>query len=92
MKSVAPSCPLNSFSASLSALGKVMDWVIFNGRFGGVATDIFVPVGAVMGIYARENGQGMVFDAEEGSNETPPDATPPSPVKPEKRPSLKIVR
>ena len=78
--------------------GAVMDLnisneaVIFNGRFGGVATDIFVPVGAVMGIYARENGQGMVFDAEEAPDETPPENPPPSPVKPEKRPSLKIVR
>ncbi len=78
--------------------GAVMDLnisneaVIFNGRFGGMATDIFVPVGAVMGIYARENGQGMVFDAEEAVDETPPDDNPPSPVKPEKRPSLKIVR
>ena len=29
-----------------------------------------------MGIYARENGQGMVFDAEEASDETPPDDVP----------------
>ncbi len=78
--------------------GAVMDLnisneaVLFNGRFGGVATDIFVPVGAVMGIYARENGQGMVFDAEEGGDEPPPDETPPPAVKSEKRPSLKIVR
>ena len=33
--------------------------VSFNGRFGGVATDVYVPVAAVIGIYARENGQGM---------------------------------
>ena len=63
--------------------------VAFNGRFGGVATDVFVPVSAVVGIYARENGQGMVFDPEEVSN--PPDDTPPDP-EPEKRPSLKIVK
>jgi stringent starvation protein B len=62
----------------------------FNGRFGGVATDIFVPVAAIVGIYARENGQGMVFDPEESS--TPPDDTPPGPDKPEKRPTLKIVK
>ena len=62
----------------------------FNGRFGGVATDIFVPVAAVVGIYARENGQGMVFDPEESVN--PPDDTPPGPDKPERRPSLKIVK
>ena len=39
----------------------------FNGRFGGVATDIYVPIAAVVGIYARENGQGMVL-----SRRTPP--------------------
>lgn len=63
--------------------------VSFNGRFGGVATDIFAPVAAVVGIYARENGQGMVFDPED--NLTPPDDTTPSPDKPD-RPTLKIVK
>lgn len=62
----------------------------FNGRFGGVATDVFVPIAAVVGIYARENGQGMVFDPEEVVG--PPDDTPPDPGRPEKRPSLKIVK
>jgi stringent starvation protein B len=64
--------------------------VAFNGRFGGVATDVYVPISAVVGIYARENGQGMVFDPEEAV--TPPDDTPPEPDKLEKRPSLKIVK
>ena len=63
--------------------------VAFNGRFGGVATDVFVPISAVGGIYARENGQGMVFDPED--NLTPPDDTTPTPDKPE-RPTLKIVK
>lgn len=64
--------------------------VAFNGRFGGVATDVFVPISAVVGIYARENGQGMVFDPEEAAE--PPDDTPPDPDKAEKRPALKIVK
>lgn len=64
--------------------------VAFNGRFGGIATDVFVPISAVVGIYARENGQGMVFDPEEVI--ASPDDTPPEPDKPEKRPSLKIVK
>lgn len=67
------------------------DAVGFNGRFGGVATDIYVPVNAVIGIYARENGQGMVFEPEE-SGVAPPDDEPPDPTKPEGRPSLKIVK
>ncbi|MEH6568165.1 MAG: ClpXP protease specificity-enhancing factor [Halioglobus sp.] len=70
------------------------DAVSFNGRFGGVATDIYVPVAAVIGIYARENGQGMVFDAEDNPDDgdTPPDDTPTSPSRPEGRPSLKVVK
>lgn len=65
--------------------------VFFNGRFGGVATDIYVPISAVIGIYARENGQGMVFEPEEGPE--PPDDSPPEPDKPsDGRPSLKIVK
>ena len=64
--------------------------VSFNGRFGGVAADVFVPITAVVGIYARENGQGMVFDPEETVD--PPDDTPPEPGKAESRPSLKIVK
>ncbi len=66
------------------------DSMAFNGRFGGVATDIYVPIAAVVGIYARENGQGMVFEPEESTG--PPDEPPPDPIKPEGRPSLKIVR
>lgn len=62
----------------------------FNGRFGGVAEDVYVPVAAIVGIYARENGQGMVFEPEEAPE--PPDETPPEPDKPEGRPSLKIVK
>ena len=54
--------------------------ISFRGRFGGIATDIRAPVGAVMGIYARENGRGMVFEAEptpspprdDGGSATPP--------------------
>jgi stringent starvation protein B len=41
------------------------DCVSFNGRFGGRPVDVFIPVAAVLGIYARENGQGMAFEPEE---------------------------
>lgn len=67
--------------------------VSFNGRFGGVAADVYVPIAAVVGIYARENGQGMVFDPEE-SSEPPPDEPPPEPTRKagDARPALKIVK
>lgn len=66
------------------------DAMAFNGRFGGVATDIYVPIPAVVGIYARENGQGMVFEPEEST--PPPDEPQPDPIKPKGGPALKIVK
>jgi stringent starvation protein B len=49
-----------SFDAT-SALKLGNEVIEFKGRFGGVARDIYVPVGRVLAIYARENGQGMAF-------------------------------
>lgn len=45
----------------------------FDARFGGMAHHVTVPMTAVLGIYARETGEGMIFsDAE--SEPTPPPA------------------
>ena len=41
------------------------------GRFGGVPHEIIVPIAAVIGIFAKENGQGLVFQGQE-STPTPP--------------------
>jgi stringent starvation protein B len=37
------------------------DAVMFNARFSGQPMTITVPVNAILAIYARENGQGMLF-------------------------------
>lgn len=37
----------------------------FSARFGGVSQDLYVPMSAVLGLYSRENGQGLFFDPEE---------------------------
>lgn len=37
------------------------DWISFKARFGGVAREIWVPVGNVIGIFGRESGEGMGF-------------------------------
>lgn len=76
------------------------EWISFNGRFGGSPTDVLLPVGAVLGVYARENGQGMVFEPEPlpsatGSDDdapTDPSEPPPGPRNGGGRPSLKIVK
>ncbi len=38
--------------------------IVFSARFGGVSQHLYVPMGAVKGIFARENGQGMFFELE----------------------------
>ncbi len=69
--------------------------VSFSARFGGIPTNIYVPCSGVLGIYARENGQGMIFEPE--SNPEPPQPTKPekqteAPKAEGKRPSLKVVK
>lgn len=84
---------LNISPSAVIELNISNEAVMFNGRFGGVPSDIMVPVSAVIGIYARENGQGMVFEPEEPpEGPEPPDTDPDAPTKPEGRPSLKIVK
>ncbi len=60
----------------------------FAARFSGVSASIFVPVNAIMAIYASENGQGMVFSEEDPQQPIPPS----DPTEPPKRPSLKVVK
>ena len=62
----------------------------FNARFGGRPTDVFVPIAAVLAVYARENGQGMMFppDEDKGGDEPPPDRPQPT----DGRPALKVVK
>jgi stringent starvation protein B len=38
------------------------DAIVFSARFGGVPHNIYVPMGSVKGVFARENGQGMFFE------------------------------
>lgn len=79
------------------------DTVEFNARFSGVSHRIRVPCDAVMGIYARETGQGMVFTDEPpspppedttpgGGDERPPGGDAPRPPRKGGRPSLKVVK
>jgi stringent starvation protein B len=61
---------------------------------------IWIPPIAVLGIYARENGRGMVFpeepadeSAEASAAAAPPERDPEPPSgPPRERPSLKVVK
>ena len=69
------------------------DWILFRGRFGGVAYDISVPVEAVLGVVAKENGEGMWFPKEDSRPEPPePPASPPEPPTGDGKPSLRVVK
>jgi len=47
----------------------------FDARFAGVVHRVHVPMRAVLGVYARETGEGMVF-SESDADPTPPDQPP----------------
>jgi stringent starvation protein B len=49
------------------------DCIEFDARFAGVAHHVRVPMSAVLGVYARETGEGMIFSEAEGEP-TPPEA------------------
>ncbi|HET7131810.1 MAG TPA: ClpXP protease specificity-enhancing factor [Gammaproteobacteria bacterium] len=79
------------------ALGNAM--ITFETRFGGVPRRLALPIDAVLGIYARENGQGMLFpdepapDAPPPSSDTPPPSgSAPAPSGDGGRPKLKVVK
>lgn len=59
---------LNISVDATSALRLGNDYIEFKARFGGVARDILVPVGRVVAIFSRENGQGMAFPVQESSD------------------------
>ena len=48
------------------------DEVSFSGRFGGASMAVRVPIGAVLAIYARETGQGMIFADDDADPPTDP--------------------
>jgi stringent starvation protein B len=89
---------LNISYSATSRLDLANDAISFDARFGGVPRTVRVPVAAVLGIYARETGEGLVFPTDEytppGDDPKPePPAPPETPSPPPAgRPSLKIVR
>lgn len=89
---------LNVSTHATSGLALGNDFVRFRARFGAATYDVSVPVAAVLGIYARETGQGMIF-SEADAPPPPPDSPPPStdgsPTNTDSKrgkPTLKVVK
>ena len=91
---------LNVSPTAVRGLSISNEYLEFSARFGGVPRQVTVPIMAVLAIYAKENGQGMVFGSEPGG-EPESQGGEESGKKPEKssskaaakgKPSLKVVK
>ncbi|TVP56048.1 MAG: ClpXP protease specificity-enhancing factor [Halomonadaceae bacterium] len=91
---------LNISASAVQQLAVDNEALSFSARFGGVPMQVWVPIRAVMAIYAKENGQGMVFGHEPGSpdpdQESPlkgeSQSAPQSDEKASKKPTLTVVK
>ena len=70
---------LNASYTATAGLQIKNDEVSFSARFERTPFEVSVPVHAVLGIYARETGQGMIFSDDE-------------PAPKPRRPRLKVVK
>lgn len=83
------------------------DLIQFAARFGGVSRECSIPMSAVRGVFARENGEGMFFQGQaaepaaaddagreaDSSPPTPPQPGSPAPASPNARKShLQVVK
>lgn len=89
---------LNCSWSATNALRLGNDEVTFGARFGGVAHSVFLPIAAVLGIYAHETGEGIVFTADDLAG-AEPEEPPPTPSTPspgdgaaDRRARFKVVK
>ena len=72
------------------------DLIQFAARFGGVSRECSIPVDAVTGVFAKENGQGLFFPREAAADgaqaATTPDITPPATTPSGGKPKLQIIK
>jgi len=54
---------LNISSSAVGSRSMTNEAISFKARFNGISEKINVPCGAVLTIYAQENGEGMFFDS-----------------------------
>lgn len=89
---------LNVAPMAIGALILGDEEITFSARFSGKSMSIYFPIEAVLAVYAKENGQGMMFSEDDGAvssdSEDDPDPDPdsgPGSSK-AKRPSLRVVK
>jgi stringent starvation protein B len=87
---------LNVSSNATSMLSLGNDVVRFRARFGAATYDVSVPIVAVLGIYARETGQGMIFSEADTPPQPPAPPSEPAPTTTGEgkrtKPTLKVIK
>lgn len=74
---------LNLSTSATQRLQLKNDGVQFDARFSGIVHHVKVPIQAILGIYARETGEGMVFSESDPEGPSPPsDPSDPGPETP----------
>lgn len=61
---------LNTSPGAVRDLDLSNDYISFKARFSGQSMHVYFPVEAVLAIYAKENGRGMIFQEEEQDSKT----------------------
>ncbi len=84
---------LNLSPSAIQNLEMTNDYISFSARFNGVGQEIYCPMASILAIYARENGEGMMFN-QESENATDTDDSAEGTGQPKKpnRPGLKVVK
>jgi len=85
---------LNLSPSAIQNLEMTNEYLSFSARFNGVAQDIYCPMDSILAIYARENGEGMMFNSEPDQSQETGDPAADATAKSKKaNPSgLKIVK
>lgn len=89
---------LNISPSAVRDLEMDNEYVSFVARFSGVSQAVLVPIEAVQAIYARENGQGMMFpesdpdEHEPGDDEDSDDSAARKSGPRRGKPNLKVIK
>jgi len=83
---------LNVAPMAVQGLILADDIISFNARFSGESMDLSIMVDCVLAVYAKENGQGMMFGEENGDHPTDPTSPTDDKNSKPKKPALRVVK
>lgn len=86
---------LNASPTAIKGLVMDNDHLTFSARFSGQSHEVYAPITAILAVYARENGRGMLFAEETGDHSEPPPkggGKSPASAPETTRPKLRVVK